>query len=29
VSNLHDRIVLVRGERIEGEWAVAARGRVR
>lgn len=29
VSNLHDRIVLVRGDRVEGEWAVAARGRVR
>ena len=29
VSNLHDRVTLVRGERVEGEWAVAARGRVR
>ncbi len=29
VSNLHDRIVLARGGRVEGEWAVAARGRVR
>ncbi|HEY6066545.1 MAG TPA: alanine racemase, partial [Thermoanaerobaculia bacterium] len=29
VSNLHDRIVLSRGDRVEGEWAVAARGRVR
>jgi D-serine deaminase-like pyridoxal phosphate-dependent protein len=29
VSNLHDRIVLVRGDRVEGEWMVAARGRVR
>ena len=29
VSNLHDRIVLVRGDRVEGEWNVAARGRVR
>lgn len=29
VSNLHDRIVLARGERVEGEWSVAARGRVR
>lgn len=29
VSNLHDRVVLARGERIEGEWIVAARGRVR
>jgi D-serine deaminase-like pyridoxal phosphate-dependent protein len=29
VSNLHDRIVLVRGDRVEGEWTVAARGRVR
>ena len=29
VSNLHDRVVLARGERIEGEWSVAARGRVR
>ena len=29
VSNLHDRIVLARGDRVEGEWAVAARGRVR
>ena len=29
VSNLHDRVVVARGERIEGEWAVAARGRVR
>ncbi len=29
VSNLHDRVTLVRGERVEGEWTVAARGRVR
>ena len=29
VSNLHDRVVLARGDRVEGEWAVAARGRVR
>jgi D-serine deaminase-like pyridoxal phosphate-dependent protein len=29
VSNLHDRVVLARGERVEGEWTVAARGRVR
>jgi hypothetical protein len=29
VSNLHDRIVLARGDRVEGEWTVAARGRVR
>lgn len=29
VSNLHDRIVLVRGDRVQGEWTVAARGRVR
>lgn len=29
VSNLHDRVTLVRGDRVEGEWAVAARGRVR
>jgi len=29
VSNLHDRVVLVRGDRVEGEWTVAARGRVR
>jgi D-serine deaminase-like pyridoxal phosphate-dependent protein len=29
VSNLHDRVVIARGERVEGEWAVAARGRVR
>jgi D-serine deaminase-like pyridoxal phosphate-dependent protein len=29
VSNLHDRVVLARGERVEGEWNVAARGRVR
>jgi D-serine deaminase-like pyridoxal phosphate-dependent protein len=29
VSNLHDRVVLARGERVEGEWSVAARGRVR
>ena len=29
VSNLHDRVVLARGDRIEGEWFVAARGRVR
>jgi D-serine deaminase-like pyridoxal phosphate-dependent protein len=29
VSNLHDRIVLARGDRVEGDWTVAARGRVR
>jgi len=29
VSNLHDRVVPVRGGRVEGEWLVAARGRVR
>jgi D-serine deaminase-like pyridoxal phosphate-dependent protein len=29
VSNHHDRVVLVRGDRVEGEWVVAARGRVR
>ena len=29
VSNLHDRVVIARGERVEGEWTVAARGRVR
>jgi D-serine deaminase-like pyridoxal phosphate-dependent protein len=29
VSNLHDRVVLARAERVEGEWTVAARGRVR
>jgi D-serine deaminase-like pyridoxal phosphate-dependent protein len=29
VSNLHDRVVLARGDRVEGEWTVAARGRVR
>lgn len=29
VSNLHDRVVLARGERVEGEWTVAARGKVR
>ena len=29
VSNLHDRVVVARGERVEGEWSVAARGRVR
>jgi D-serine deaminase-like pyridoxal phosphate-dependent protein len=28
VSNLHDRLVAVRGERVEGEIEVAARGRV-
>jgi D-serine deaminase-like pyridoxal phosphate-dependent protein len=28
VSNLHDRVLAVRGERIEAEWKVAARGRV-
>ena len=28
VTNLHDRIFAVRGERIETEWRVAARGRV-
>jgi D-serine deaminase-like pyridoxal phosphate-dependent protein len=29
VSNLHDRLLAVRGERVEGELVVAARGRVR
>jgi D-serine deaminase-like pyridoxal phosphate-dependent protein len=29
VSNLHDRVFLARGDRVEGEWRVAARGRVR
>jgi D-serine deaminase-like pyridoxal phosphate-dependent protein len=29
VSNLHDRIILARGDRVEGDWTVAARGRVR
>lgn len=29
VSNLHDRVFAVRGDRVEGELAVAARGRVR
>jgi D-serine deaminase-like pyridoxal phosphate-dependent protein len=29
VSNLHDRVTLVRGDEVEGDWAVAARGRVR
>jgi D-serine deaminase-like pyridoxal phosphate-dependent protein len=29
VSNLHDSVTLVRGEEVEGDWAVAARGRVR
>jgi len=28
VSNLHDRVVAVRGERVEAVWTVAARGRV-
>ena len=28
VSNLHDRVLAVRGERVEAEWRVAARGRV-
>ena len=28
VSNLHDRVLAVRGERVEEEWRVAARGRV-
>jgi len=28
VSNLHDRLLGVRGDRVEGEIAVAARGRV-
>jgi D-serine deaminase-like pyridoxal phosphate-dependent protein len=28
VSNLHERVFVVRGERLEGEWRVAARGRV-
>jgi D-serine deaminase-like pyridoxal phosphate-dependent protein len=29
VSNLHDRVTLAHGDRVEGEWTVAARGRVR
>jgi hypothetical protein len=29
VSNLHDRVFGVRGEEVEGELIVAARGRVR
>jgi D-serine deaminase-like pyridoxal phosphate-dependent protein len=29
VSNLHDSVVVARGGRVEGEWSVAARGRVR
>jgi D-serine deaminase-like pyridoxal phosphate-dependent protein len=29
VSNLHDRVTLVRRDEVEGDWAVAARGRVR
>jgi D-serine deaminase-like pyridoxal phosphate-dependent protein len=29
VSNLHDRVFAVRGDRVDGELAVAARGRVR
>jgi D-serine deaminase-like pyridoxal phosphate-dependent protein len=28
VANLHDRLVVSRGDRVEGEWRVAARGRV-
>jgi D-serine deaminase-like pyridoxal phosphate-dependent protein len=28
VSNLHDRLLAIRGESIEAEWRVAARGRV-
>jgi D-serine deaminase-like pyridoxal phosphate-dependent protein len=28
VSNLHDRLVAVRGREVVGEWAVMARGRV-
>ena len=28
VSNLHDRVLAVRGETVEAEWRVAARGRV-
>ena len=28
VSNLHDRVLAVRGDRVEAEWRVAARGRV-
>ncbi|MGE0453695.1 MAG: alanine racemase [Vicinamibacteria bacterium] len=28
VSNLHDRVVAIRGERVEAVWTVAARGRV-
>jgi D-serine deaminase-like pyridoxal phosphate-dependent protein len=29
VSNLHDSVYAVRNGRVEAEWAVAARGRVR
>lgn len=29
VSNLHDTVTMTRGVRVEGEWAVAARGRSR
>ena len=29
VSNLHDTVVVTRGDRVEGEWAVAARGKTR
>ncbi len=29
VSNLHDTVTAVRGDAVEGEWAVAARGKVR
>ncbi|HSB69783.1 MAG TPA: D-TA family PLP-dependent enzyme [Candidatus Methylomirabilis sp.] len=29
VSNLHDTVVVTRGSRVEGEWAVAARGKTR
>ncbi|HEV7502617.1 MAG TPA: D-TA family PLP-dependent enzyme, partial [Vicinamibacteria bacterium] len=28
VSNLHDRVLAIRGETVEEEWPVAARGRV-
>jgi D-serine deaminase-like pyridoxal phosphate-dependent protein len=28
VTNLHDRVLAVRGEKVEAEWKVAARGRV-
>jgi D-serine deaminase-like pyridoxal phosphate-dependent protein len=28
VSNLHDRVLAIRGDVVEAEWTVAARGRV-